>query len=189
MSKWLNATTTDLRLTEIAKSDGESICNAQPATYFQACHPVMWIQSTAYVIGDLRRPPTINGYIYECTAGGTSGTVEPGWGVVQDGTFTDGTVTWKTHVNYSLAYSPLDPSDKVIGASSDPVGRKLSIGQKVGVVTHRAGAVSHTALIENGVKKLHAVTTAETTLAVNDDVEAGRTTIFFAFDLIEKIPV
>ena len=189
MSKWLNPSTTDLRLTEIAKSDGESVCSAQPTTYYQACHPSVWVQNTAYVAGDLRRPPTINGYIYECTVGGTSGAVEPGWGTVQDGTFSDGGVTWKTHVNHTLAYSPLESGDKVISDSTDPIGRKLTIGQKIGVVTHRAGTVTHTALIENTAKKLHAVTTSETTLAINDDVEAGRTTIFFAFALVEKVPV
>lgn len=189
MSKWIHPTTEDLRLNEIAKSDGESICSAQPADYFQACHPEMWVQETAWSLGDLVRPPTINGYIYECTVEGSSGSAEPGWGTVPGGTFSDGTVTWKTHVNYSLAYSDLLPGDKVIADSADPVGRKLTIGQKIGVVTHRAGTVTHTALVEHATKKLHLVSTAETTLGVNDDVESGRTTIFFAFSIIERKPV
>jgi hypothetical protein len=189
MAKWINPTTEDYRLTEIAKSDGEAVCSQQPTTYFQACHPSTWVPNTAVTTGTLRRPPTINGYIYECTVGGTTGSSEPGWGTSQDATFNDNGVTWKTHVNYTLAYSPLDSGDKVIEDSSSPVGRKLTIAQKIGVVTHRAGTVTHTALIENATKKLHLVTTAETTLAVNDDVEAGRTTIFFAFSIIEKRPV
>lgn len=189
MAKWINPVTEDFRLNEIAKADGESICNAQPATYFQACHPPTWVQSTAYSAGDLVRPPTLNGYIYECTVGGTSGASEPGWGTTPDGTFSDGTVTWKTHANYTLAYSDLVSGDKVIADSADPVGRKLTVGQKIGVVTHRAGTVSHTALIEHATRKLHLVSTAETTLGVNDDVEAGRTTIFFAFSIIERKPV
>jgi len=191
MAKWLSPSTTDLRLTEIAKADGESICNAQPTTYFNACHPSIRIANSAYSAGQLVRPPVVNGFIYECTVGGTSAVTDPGWGTAQDQTFSDGTVTWKTHENYTLAYSPLVSGDKVIAdtVNPEPVGRKLTIGQKVGVVTHRQGTVTHTALIEDATKKLHAVTTAETTLAIDDNVESGRTTIFFAFALIEKIPV
>lgn len=189
MGKWINPSTEDFRLTEIAKSDGESICSSQPTTYYNACHPSIWVQSTAYVAGDVVRPPTVNGYVYECTVGGNSGVSEPGWGTTQDYIFTDGGVTWKTHINYSLAYSPLVSGDKVIADSSSPVGRKLTIGQKIGVVTHRSGTVTHTALVEVGTKKLHLVTTAETTVGINDDVESGRTTIFFAFNIIEKRPV
>jgi len=189
MAKWINPDNEDLRLLEISKSDGESICLAQPTSYFNACHPSTWVQSTTYVAGDLVRPPTINGFIYECTVGGTSGASEPGWGVTQDATFIDGAVTWKTHINYTLAYSVLDAGDKVIADSDSPLGRKLTIAQKMGVVTHRGGTVTHTALIENTAKKLHLVTTSETTLSTHDEVEAGRTTIFFGFSVIEKRPV
>jgi len=189
MAKWIPDETMDLSLNEIAESDGESICNAQPTTYFQACHPGVWVQDTAYNVGDLVRPPTTNGFIYEATVGGTTGPTEPGWSTTPAETFSDGGVTWKTYSNYTLAYSPLDPGDKVIGSSSNPAGRKLSIGQKIGVVTHRAGTVTHTALINNADRKLHAVTLATTTLAINDDIESGRTTIFFAFDIVNKYPV
>lgn len=189
MAKWIQDSTIDALLAEIAESDGESICSTQPATYFNACHPEIWVQGTAYVIGALVRPPTVNGYIYECTAGGTAGAVEPGWGTSQDGTFSDGGVTWKTHTNSTLAYSPLAPGDKIIGGNTGPSGRSLTIGQKIGVVTHRAGTVTHTALINNADKKLHYVSTAETTLAVNDEVEAGRTTIFFSWKIVVAYPV
>jgi len=189
MAKWLPDSTMDLPLIEIAESDGESICNAQPTTYFNACHPPMWVQNEVIAVGDLRRPPTINGFIYECVDDGTTGAVEPGWATVQDATFSDGSVTWKAHVNYTLAYTDLVPGDKVIGSSADPAGRKLDIGQKIGVVTHRSGTVTHTALIDNIEKKLHAVTLATTTLGVNDDVDSGRTTIFFGFSILNKYPV
>lgn len=189
MAKWIQDSTVDALLAEIAESDGESICNGQPATYFNACHPEIWVQGTAYVVGDLVRPPTVNGYIYECIDDGVAGAVEPGWGTSQDATFSDGGVMWTTHINFTLAYSPLVPGDKTIGSNTGPAGRNLTIGQKIGVVTHRAGTVTHTALINDADKKLQYVSTAETTLAVNDEVEAGRTTIFFEWKIVVAYPV
>jgi hypothetical protein len=188
MAKWIPDSTLDLKLADIALANGESICNAQPLNYFQACHPSMWVQNTLVSVGDLVRPPTINGFIYECTVEGTTGAVEPGWGTTPEGTFTDGSVTWKTHTNYSLCYSPLDSGDKTIVDSTSPSGRKLTIAQKIGVVTHRSGEVSHAALVNTTTKRLHAVTLSETTVEGSNYIEAGRTTIMFAFSIISPYP-
>lgn len=187
MAKWVPDNYLDLILNEVKKSDEESICNAQPTTYFNAVWPDLWIQETSYIIGDLIHPPTQNDFIYECVIAGDSGAVEPGWGTVQDQEFTDGTVTWKTHENYSLANEALLLGDYTI-ADGDIDGRKMTVAQKMGVVTHTGGTVTHTALIEHATKILHFVTTAQTTLGGDNDVEAGRSTIFFAFDITVRDP-
>ena len=60
-----------------------------------------WTASTAYTVGTLVDPvQTANGYAYECTTAGTSGTAPAGQSdpfTLQDtinGTVSDGTVTW-----------------------------------------------------------------------------------------------
>lgn len=55
-----------------------------------------WSASTAYVVGDLVKPTSHNGYYYECTTAGTSGASEPTWDTTVGGTTSDNTVTWTT---------------------------------------------------------------------------------------------
>ena len=176
MSKWVPTDYLDLILDEIALADEEAVCFSQPATYFQACWPSMWVAETAYVAGDVVRPPTQNGFVYECTVGGTSGSSEPAWGTTQDGTFSDGTVTWKTHANYALINSALASGDKSIADHLDG-GRALTIAEKESVLIHTSGTVTHTALITNSTQTLHLVDTATTIEETTDDVVAGRTCI------------
>lgn len=187
MAKWIPDSYLDFILNEIKKSDGESVCSSQPLTYFNAIKPALHVLSTAYSVGDCVRPPTANGKIYECTIAGTSGSVEPGWGSTQDQTFVDGGVTWKTHNNYSLAYVDLAPADIVLSDATS--GRKLVIAEKQNVITHATGTVTHTAFVENAAKKLHLVTTSETTLPADDYVESGRTTIFYSITISVEDPV
>lgn len=177
MSKMIPDSTLDLALEQIEKADAESVCSAQPTTYFQACRPDMWVADTVYVAGDVVRPPTDNDFVYECTVGGQSGSGEPAWAAVQDDTFSDGAATWKAHANVSLATCNLDAGDKVI---SDKVGggRTLTVAEKTGIVSHRAGTITHTALINSTDKAVEFVTTATTTAPADDDIIAGRTTIF-----------
>ena len=53
-----------------------------------------WAASTAYNAGDKIMPSTSNGFFYECTTAGTSGTTEPTWPTTNGATVTDGTVVW-----------------------------------------------------------------------------------------------
>jgi hypothetical protein len=53
-----------------------------------------WAASTAYALGDYVVPTTSNGFYYECTTAGTSGTTEPTWPTTAGATVTDGTVVW-----------------------------------------------------------------------------------------------
>jgi hypothetical protein len=53
---------------------------------------VAWAASTAYALTDQRMNE--NGFYYECTTAGTSGTTEPVWPTTIGATVTDGTAVW-----------------------------------------------------------------------------------------------
>jgi len=55
-----------------------------------------WVANTAYSLGDIVVPTTLNGFWYECTTPGTShATDEPTWPTTEGGTVTDGaTLGW-----------------------------------------------------------------------------------------------
>jgi hypothetical protein len=53
-----------------------------------------WAASTLYTIGDFISPTVANDKSYECTTGGTSGTVEPTWTLTLGSTNSDGSCTW-----------------------------------------------------------------------------------------------
>lgn len=50
--------------------------------------------TTAYVVGNIVRPATGNGYLYQCSTAGTSGGSVPTYVTGIGQTVTDGTVTW-----------------------------------------------------------------------------------------------
>lgn len=56
--------------------------------------PARWKASTAYVVGQVVHPVTLNGYFYKCTTAGTSGGSEPTWGTTVGGTTSDNTAVW-----------------------------------------------------------------------------------------------
>jgi len=186
--RWMPTDLQDLVLDDFAACDGQVMCTDQPTTYFHAVHPPLWLIDTTYVAGDIVHPPTNNQKVYECTVGGTSGSVEPGWGTVEGETFIDNTVTWKVHNNYSLAYRALTAPEKTKSDDATTGGRKLTIAEKMGVVSHAAGVVSHVALINSTTKQLRYVSTAQTTLGDNQ-IESGRTTIFYALVIIVADPI
>jgi hypothetical protein len=53
-----------------------------------------WTASTAYLVGDVVKPTTPNGFIYECTTAGTSGGTQPTWATTAGATVNDGTAQW-----------------------------------------------------------------------------------------------
>lgn len=180
----------DYILDKIAECTEQAMCSQAPTTYFNVVRPPLWLSTTAYVLGAIVHSPTSNGKVYECTTGGTSGGTEPGWGITQDQTFTDGTVTWKTHDNYALVNRDVAPADFAISDNIDPLvgGRKLLLAEDVGILTHTTGEVSHCALICGTDKSLRYVTPANTTLGSNT-IESGRLTIFYDLTILIPTPV
>jgi len=180
MSKYIPDSTYNLALNRIGTVDRITICTQQPATYFEAAVASLWESGKGYSVGDLCRPPTDNNKIYECTINGTSGSGEPSWGVVDAGTFIDGSVTWKTHSSYSLAEAVIEAADKVIGDRSGG-GRQITFAEKSGITSFRGGVVTHTVYLNNIDKTIEAITTSTTTAPADDLIVAGRTIIFFFF--------
>jgi hypothetical protein len=54
-----------------------------------------WTASQSYLVGDVVKPTTPNGFIYECVQAGTSNTTEPTWSTTEGNIVNDGTVQWK----------------------------------------------------------------------------------------------
>lgn len=177
----------DLMLNEFMLANEEVVCSLQPTTFFHACWPALWVASTPYLVGALVRPPTGNGFIYECTIAGTSAAVEPAWGVAQDATFVSGTATFKTHANYSLVNQALIPADMSKGNGAVD-GRTLTIVQKMGALVHTSGTVGHTALIDTVNNKLKYVTVSVTSTAPANDIVSGRTTLLHELKINVRDP-
>ena len=55
-------------------------------------------RSTAYSVGNVRKPAVANGWWYRCTTAGTTAATEPTWGQTQGGTTTDGTCVWTADI-------------------------------------------------------------------------------------------
>jgi len=66
--------------------------------------------STAYSVGDVVRPATGNGYVYQCIVAGTSGGSAPTWPTTIGATVTDGGVTWANVGRGVLVIDAADPS-------------------------------------------------------------------------------
>ena len=75
-------------------------------------YPSAWAASTAYALGDFVEPTTHNGYKYECTTAGTSGTTEPTWPTTPGNTVTDGTAVW-TCREFTFTYMAGSSSETV----------------------------------------------------------------------------
>lgn len=66
--------------------------------------------STAYALGDVIRPATGNGYVYQAVVAGTSGGSIPTYPTVIGTTVTDGGVTWVCQGTGVLVVDAADPS-------------------------------------------------------------------------------
>lgn len=66
--------------------------------------------STAYTVGDVVRPATSNGYVYQCVVAGTSAGSIPTYPTVIGTTVTDGGVTWVCQGTGALVVDAADPA-------------------------------------------------------------------------------
>lgn len=171
MTKWLYTDWLEYALTQLsAEAESVSVLATFPVTYFNCVKGDTWDDLTAYSLGDVVHPAVWNDFVYECVVAGTSGASEPPWETTQDNEFTDGTVTWKTHENYSLAVGPVGSS--VI--TTEAFGKRLTFESTTGALTHTAGTVTHTALVSDTNQELLYVTESETEKVEDDDVLSGR---------------
>jgi hypothetical protein len=162
-----------------------SALTQKPLTFFNAIYPAMWQAATAYVAGQVVRPSTFAAFVYECVTPGNSGGIEPAWGAVQDAEFNDGTVTWKTHENYTLISSPKIPEDFTISPGTGDIDFEMSLDDELSTV-HYGGDVAFAALIDevNGI--LMYSRPAEVRLG-GPTLEQGYTSILKGWKLILKI--
>jgi len=158
MAKTIADEVLDAALDKIATADELCVCSAQPTTYYEAKDPGAWQASTAYSLGDVVRPTTRNGYVYECTTAGTSDAAEPTWPTTVGNTVTDGTVVWTCRANYALANVTIDASD-FTNANGDTSGRKVTVAQQNDFSIHTTGDSAYVALVDDANKLLLLVTT------------------------------
>lgn len=66
--------------------------------------------STAYAVGDVRRPASGNGFLYRCAVAGTSGGSIPTYPTVPGTTVVDGGVTWTCVGHGAFTFDIADPT-------------------------------------------------------------------------------
>jgi hypothetical protein len=76
----------------------------QPNGLYKLMKGTAWQASTAYTLGQFVVPTagTENGFRYECTTAGTSGSSQPTWKTTEGETNTDGTVVWTCRLGSHL---------------------------------------------------------------------------------------
>lgn len=168
MGKFVPNDDLDLVLDRIALSNQEVILTQDPQSFFACVFPDLHTLDTTYTVGVLVRPATDNGFVYECTVGGLSGSTEPTWSTTQDELFTDNGVTWRTHANYTLANADLTVSD--FSKSNVTGGRKLTVAQKANLLVHKTGIPAVAAFINTTTQTLHAYTRTRTAIIVNNQI-------------------
>lgn len=66
--------------------------------------------TTGYVVGDIVRPATPNGYLYRCVVAGTSAGSPPAFSTTIGRETADGSVVWSTLGQAIVAWDAVDPS-------------------------------------------------------------------------------
>ena len=180
METWIPSEWYDDILDKIAVATQQSVCSQKPTNFYEAYWPnSIWTKNTQYAIGDLITSPTANNFLYECISAGTSGSTEPGFATNATATFTDGTVTWKTHNNYSIVSTPMGPSDFI--KTEIEHGKQLQVKEKVGILIYKSGPIAYTALLDVANKKMLHITKATSVLGT--PLEKGNLTVFYTYNI------
>lgn len=107
-------------------------------TITQANSWTAWAASTAYKVGDIRRPPTGNGSVYMCIVAGTSHSAEPSWPTTRGKSVAEGggTCEW---VNVG--------SSVMVVTCTNPVISNATITARAGVLYKSTGVAANDNLI------------------------------------------
>lgn len=102
---------------ELATGDGYTqggvtLSSAATSTTGADSWSQQWASETAYQVGDIVRPTTGNGFVYQAISAGTSDTTEPTWPTTIGETVVDDGVTWACvgRAVVSLAAADLEPA-------------------------------------------------------------------------------
>jgi hypothetical protein len=178
MSRWIDPDSVDLVLDDIALCDGLGACNGEPVSYYEVFDPDdHWAALTVYVLDDVTRPTTRNGYVYRCTTGGTSGASEPVWGTIPGGTTNDGTCVWTCYLHRARINVDLIPADFTIGDGT--YGRNISLAEKADNPVHTTGLINHVAFINTTTKKLKNVNVCAEKTVTEGNLETVNTFIIY----------
>lgn len=99
---------------EVANGNGYTTGGAtltgKTASLVGAASATARANSTAYSLGQIVRPSTSNGYVYQCVVAGTSAGSAPTYPTVIGTTVTDGGVTWLCAGRGYIMFDAADPS-------------------------------------------------------------------------------
>jgi hypothetical protein len=93
-----------------------------PVTKWNTYFTASWIANHAYTTAQLVFPTVSNGFVYECTTGGTSSpTTEPTWPLTIGATVTDGSVVWTCYSTIAVLVAELQTLDANLTAAINAV--------------------------------------------------------------------
>lgn len=112
--------------------------------------------STAYVVGDVVRPATGNGYLYRCVVAGTSGGSLPTYSTVMGATFSDGTVTWQV---WGRGVTVLD--------CADPAWTSVDAGTPAYVIFYKSTGTASTSPLISAMENTTPTNGGNYTITIN----------------------
>lgn len=96
--------------TALGYTAGGQVLASVTNNYIAAASATAAAISTAYAVGDTRRPASSNGFVYKCVVAGTSSGTAPTWPTTIGLTVADNTVTWANMGHGYQAFDFTDPS-------------------------------------------------------------------------------
>lgn len=111
--------TLDYRFSDAVKDPGESL--KVSLNLYTMC-VIPWRPNEAQSAAEFIRPTVPNGFSYECTTAGTTGTKEPRWPTTISATVTDGSVTWTCRAASGSGVNAITSPT----ATSDPTGLTIA---------------------------------------------------------------